>query len=1068
MNALFLKLLNMSAAGSVLILAVILLRALLKKAPRWIICLMWALVAIRLVCPVSISSPVSAFRATPSIVGESGEVELFRPAGGSEKPLLAVDTVQIERPQTRDETVREIPGTPYAVTQRSRDAYLPPLAMGWLVGVGMMLVYAGLSTWLLERKVRASLKLEGNVRLCDTIPSPFILGLVRPTVYLPSGLSEEEKRYVLAHERAHLRRRDHWWKPLGFLILSIHWFNPLCWLAYVLLCRDIELACDEKVIRELGRTERAGYSQTLLNCSAHRILAACPVAFGETDVKTRVKAVLNYKKPAFWLVIAAVLGCVALAVCLMTRPAARGQDLSFLNYKNAIALIGQNDTAPYANLYPADSDGVQPGVADSKALAQFLESAKWTERRAPPSSPEPRGSIEFMIQDDYRIIVYQSERLAAVRVGNDVRYYRIGDGDYEAALAAFIPAPSTEPDRPPEQSVLPTPAPPPGLPEIDAGIVPADPEAFLLGFADAEIVSIYDEFSREYAAPDKSFAEIISAESWTAHAFTEFPASIALRLIVMKSGDWELRIEDDGEDCLVAAYAVGRSASDPIIFFDCGKNLMDELMSWALARQAGQESGSRPYELTAEEEERIVFMLSEVAGKTGTYALSDYTDGDMNAVPQLCTQLQAYARDHRLSADQMRGLMLGTQGLDGAYAEAFSGLLAELHGLDPLCFVAAYFQADESVQPFLWELYGNLDHIYPPEELAREHAAFSQIYNNMTAYLRTEYGLKYENLAPKMEDMQLYRCASMPTEPVEWFFEGVVPEWAVQVILDHAGNSKLAVGVLTVYFGSPDEYTDNLPLGAYLENTPESASSARLAVRLNDSSLAYLSVPAELAERIERKIETGSELPGISRVRMDGWGEQYAQGIDVPDLYYYPAYDRDRSTYLTILRNADGQYGVGGREADEEIRALLTLLQRETGWNVFADPGDFAELTQIEVFFCGTLLTTVRDEAHLDAFEGLIAEGSFAAYASKTPNEIVEIRCTRTDGSTVTLAADPEAARFWLPPFSYYRYDAYEQEPRTGALLRALGLDGWPSMDTVDRAAVREMNERLLPTPEGW
>jgi len=431
-------------------------------------------------------------------------------------------------------------------------------------------------------------------------------------------------------------------------------------------------------------------------------------------------------------------------------------------------------------------------------------------------------------------------------------------------------------------------------------------------------------------------------------------------------------------------------------------------------------------------------------------------------------QLQAYARDHRLSADQMRGLMRGTQGLDGAYAEGYAALLAELHALDPLRFVAAYFQADESVQPFLWELYGNLDHIYPPEELAREYAAFSQIYNNMTAYLRTEYGLKYENLAPKMEDMQLYRCVSMPTEPVEWFFEGVVPEWAVQVILDHAGNSKLAVGVLTVYFGSPDEYTDDLPLGAYLKNTPESASAARLAVRLNDSSLAYLTVPAELAGRIERKIETGSELPGISRVRMDGWGEQYAQGIDAPDLYYYPAYDRDRSTYLTILRNADGQYGVGGREADEEIRALLTLLQRETGWNVFADPGDFAELTQIEVFFCGTLLTTVRDEAHLDAFEGLIAEGSFAAYASKTPNEIVEIRCTRADGSVVTLAADPEAARFWLPPFSYYRYDAYEQEPRTGALLKALGLDGWPSMDTVDHAAVREMNERLLPTPEGW
>lgn len=293
------------------------------------------------------------------------------------------------------------------------------------------------------------------------------------------------------------------------------------------------------------------------------------------------------KKPVLWITLVAMLCCIVPAVCLMTKPADRGQDLSFLNYRNAIPLIGQNDTAPYANLYPTDSDGVQPGVADAKTLAQFLESAKWTKRRAPSSSPEERGRIEFLIEDDYRIIVYQSERLAAIRVGNDVRYYRIGDGDYEAALAAFIPAPGTEPDLPPEQSALPTPVPPPSLPEIDAEVVPDDPEAFLLGFADAEIVSIYDENGKEYAIPDKGFAEIISAETWTAHAFTEFPASIAERLVIMRNGDWELRIEDDGEDCLYAAYAVGRSASDPIIYFDCGDNLMDALMSWAIARQAG-------------------------------------------------------------------------------------------------------------------------------------------------------------------------------------------------------------------------------------------------------------------------------------------------------------------------------------------------------------------------------------------------------------------------------------------------------------------------------------------------
>ena len=320
MNALFLKLLNMSAAGSILIVAVVILRAVLKKAPRWIICAMWALVAVRLVCPVTIASPVSVFRAAPAIVSESGEVEVFRSAGGSEKPLLAVDTVRIEQPQESSETIREIPGTSYAVTQRSHDAYLPPLVQAYLIGLAGMLLYAAISTLLLRRKVSVSLREQGNVHVCDSVTTPFILGIVRPAVYLPSSLNEEEKHFVLAHECAHLHRLDHIWKPLGFLILCVHWFNPLCWLAYVLLCRDIELACDERVIRELGRTERAAYSQTLLSCSTRHVLAACPVAFGETGVKSRVKAVLNYKKPAIWIIVATVLACLVLIGCFATMP----------------------------------------------------------------------------------------------------------------------------------------------------------------------------------------------------------------------------------------------------------------------------------------------------------------------------------------------------------------------------------------------------------------------------------------------------------------------------------------------------------------------------------------------------------------------------------------------------------------------------------------------------------------------------------------------------------------------------------------------------------------------------
>ena len=803
MNALLIKLLNMSAAGSVLILAVVVLRALLKKAPRWIICVMWALVAIRLICPISISSPVSAFRATPSIVSESGEVELFRTAGGSEKPLLAVDTVQIERPRASSETIREIPGTSYAVTQRSRDAYLPPLVQAYLLGLTTMLMYAVISTLLLRRKVSVSLRQRGNIRLCDEVASPFILGIARPVIYLPSSLSEEEKRFVLAHERAHLRRLDHVWKPLGFLILSVHWFNPFCWLAYVLLCRDIELACDEKVIRELGRAERAAYSQTLLNCSAHRILAACPVAFGETDVKTRVKAVLNYKKPAFWIVLAAVLGCLVLVVCFATNPM-QEQDLSFLNYKNAIPLIGQSDTAPTAFRFMEETGSIQPGVMDSKALVQFLESANWSKRGAPSQTLDSAGSLEIIIEDGYQINVFRSPRLAMILYRNEKRFYRIGAGDYEAALAAFIPAPSTEPDRLPEQSALPTPVPPQSLPEIDAGIVPDDPEAFLLGFADAEIVSIYDEFSREYAAPDKSFTEIISAETWTAHAFNEFPASIALRLIVMRSGDWELRIEDDGEDCLFAAYAVGRPASDPIIFFDCGENLMDDLMAWAIARQD-----------EAHIEERIEYMLSKVAGKTEPYALSDYTDGDMNGVPKLCMQLQSYAREHQLSVDQMRGLMLGTQNLDGAYAEGYAALLNTLYTLQPVRFVEAYFRADESVQPFLFELYGTLD---PSEELAKEQIIYSTIYNNLESYLKLSWGIDYGSIAPSLTDMDLHRVTEQPTEDVDWIHD-VGPEWYVLVPVEANGINSTS-GLLTVYIGAIDRNELYVPIGTYFTQIP--------------------------------------------------------------------------------------------------------------------------------------------------------------------------------------------------------------------------------------------------------
>ncbi len=365
MNTIFLKLLNMSAAGSVLILAVVLLRALLKRAPRWILCAMWALVAVRLLCPVSLPSPLSAFRAAPAILNESGEVELFRSAGEGAEPLLEVDLGLDEAPQAPAATPTDSAGVPNAAPAGC-GVSVPLLTYLYLAGLAGMLLYAAASAMLLQKRLAASIRLDGNVFLCDILQTPFIFGILRPRIYLPSSLSEEARGCVLAHERAHLSRLDHIWKPLGFLILSLHWFNPLCLLAYRLFCRDMELACDEKVIRTLEPAERAAYSQTLLNCSAGRLPAACPVAFGETSVKTRVKAVLNYKKSAFWAILAALLAGLVLLVCFAAKPLSNSSGgRSFTLEENS-----QRNNASYPYLVRTDSATWYLSKADMELLGE--------------------------------------------------------------------------------------------------------------------------------------------------------------------------------------------------------------------------------------------------------------------------------------------------------------------------------------------------------------------------------------------------------------------------------------------------------------------------------------------------------------------------------------------------------------------------------------------------------------------------------------------------------------------------------------------------------------------------
>ncbi len=311
MDAVFLKLLNMSIAASWLILAVILLRQFLKKAPKWFTCILWAIVAVRLLCPVTIES---TFSLIPS-------AETFQPSvvQYAHKPTInsGISFINSTLNPIIGEAFEPAPGA------SANPLHILMFIAGnlWIIGVICLLAYALVSFLRLRSKMGEAVLMRDNIWLCDNVQSPFILGIIRPQIYLGSGIGEEQMQYVLAHEQAHLKRRDHWWKPLGYLLLSVYWFNPLMWLAYVLLCRDIELACDEKVIKDMNMEGKKAYSNALVDCSVQRkMVVVCPLAFGEVGVRERVKKVLNYKKPAFWLILVAIAVCIAVTVCFLTNP----------------------------------------------------------------------------------------------------------------------------------------------------------------------------------------------------------------------------------------------------------------------------------------------------------------------------------------------------------------------------------------------------------------------------------------------------------------------------------------------------------------------------------------------------------------------------------------------------------------------------------------------------------------------------------------------------------------------------------------------------------------------------
>ena len=310
MNELFLKIINMSISASWLVLAVLILRFVLKKAPKWINVLLWGIVAIRLICPFSFESTLSLIPSAETI------------------PLnIGMDTTP-----TINSGISAINNAVNPIISQSNTpmagASVNPLQITigiyeyiWIFGMIALALYTAISYWRLHRKVDTAVRYKDNIFQSENVSSPFVLGIIKPRIYLPFKINGQYLEHVVAHEQAHIRRKDHWWKPIGFLLLTIHWFNPFMWLAYVLLCRDIELACDEKVIKELGNEQRGDYMQALVACSVNRrMIGACPLAFGEVSVKERVKSVMNYKKPAFWVIIISVIVCVGVAVCFLTNP----------------------------------------------------------------------------------------------------------------------------------------------------------------------------------------------------------------------------------------------------------------------------------------------------------------------------------------------------------------------------------------------------------------------------------------------------------------------------------------------------------------------------------------------------------------------------------------------------------------------------------------------------------------------------------------------------------------------------------------------------------------------------
>ena len=420
MSGIFLKLLNLSISASWLVLAVLVLRLVSKRSPKWMNVLLWGMVALRLMLPFSIESALSLI---PSAETLSPETVRFDPAPTITSGVEFIDNA------VNPSLSESFAAAPLASVN---PLYVWTYLAGWvwLIGLGVMLLYALVSYLRLRRRVSVSLCVRENIYLCDAISSPFILGVVKPRIYLPSGLDEVQRQNVLSHERAHLARRDHWWKPLGFALLAVYWFNPVLWLAYALLCRDIELACDERVIRTMDESAVKTYSTVLLACSMPRkAVITCPLAFGEVGVKERVRNALHYKKPAFWVVAASVAVCVVVAVCFLTNPPTD---------TDAAGLVGfHREQVTYADV--TDESGAQPSnvqltAEETDAVYALLDALQYKRLGAASAMQDCYARLYFISAAGERCEVMLSEREMLVNPitgGKTARLYELRSGSTE-------------------------------------------------------------------------------------------------------------------------------------------------------------------------------------------------------------------------------------------------------------------------------------------------------------------------------------------------------------------------------------------------------------------------------------------------------------------------------------------------------------------------------------------------------------------------------------------------------------------------------------------------------------